>query len=115
MSGEREAVFEQQRGEVLGEAQHGPGFGLEGEAIGPAAAPLIFEGGLPGSRNLFQQHAERVALMAKRDKRNLARREQRSTFAVRRATGTAAVPGAARDGPKRRGAAGWQRNERAIA
>ena len=115
MSGEREAVFEQQRGEVLGEAQHGPGFGLEGEAIGPAAAPLIFEGGLPGRRNFFQQHAERVALMAERDKRNLARREQRSACEIRRATGKVAVPGAARDRSQRRGAACWQRNERAIA
>ena len=115
MSGEREAIFEQQRGEVLGEAQHGPGFRLEGEAIGPAAAPLIFEGGLPGSWNFFQQHAERVTLMAKPNERNLARHEQRSACEVRRATGNVAVPGAARDGTQRHGAAGRQRNERAIA
>jgi hypothetical protein len=76
---------------------------------------LIFEGGLPGSRNFFQQHAERVALMAKPNERNLARREQRSACEVWRATGTAAVPGAGRDRPQRRGAADWQRNERAIA
>src|SRR5260370_42368280 len=115
MSGEREAIFEQQRGEVLGEAQHGPGFGLEGEAIGPAAAPLIFEGRLPGNRNFFQQQAQRVALMAKRDERNLARREQRSAFAVWRASAPVALPGVAREGGQRRGAAGGQRNERAVA
>ena len=111
MSGEREAVFEQQRGEVLGEAQHGPGFGLESEAIGPAAAPLIFERRLPGNRNFFKEQAERGAQRAKLDEGNRARREQRSPFEARRPTSTVAVPGVAREGGQRRRAASRQRNE----
>ncbi len=115
MSGEREAVFEQQRREVLGEAQHGPGFGLEGQTIGPAATPLSFEGRLPGHRNFFQEQAKRGALMAKLNERNFARREQRGAIEVWRATAPLAVPGVAPDRGRRHGAAAGQRNERASA